>query len=312
MARGARRWSALLVLALLASVPIPPGARAAQTTTGGLDPSFGREGVYRLDMTQPSLDVAHDSVMGRAGLIAAGSAGDRFALAAFNSDPYRFANGHQQRIVDFGRPSAAHAVAEQNSRLVAAGRAGDDFALVHLQPNGDPAAGFPDEGRVRTSFGAPAVAYGLAPMAELAHLAVGTVQSGTGSSVAMARYDRAGRLDPSFGSGGRVVLDVTAGLDSANAVYVLPWGGGSEPILVAGQAGAGALVARLRGDGTPDPAFGAGGHVVLDLSPGDDVARSVVPFGSGILVAGSAGSQAFLAALGPTGALDPAFGVGGV
>ncbi|MGH9266163.1 MAG: hypothetical protein ACRD1D_15880, partial [Acidimicrobiales bacterium] len=245
MAGRTRRWSALLVLALLTSVPIPPGARA-KTATGGLDPSFAREGVYRLDMTEPSLDVAHDSVMRRAGLIAAGSAGDRFALAAFDSDPYTFANGQQQRIVDFGRPSAAHAVAEQNNRLVAAGRAGDDFALVHLLPNGDPAPGFPDEGRVRTSFGAPAVAYGLAPMAELAHVAVGTVQSGAGSSVALARYDGSGRLDPSFGSGGRVVLDVTAGLDSANAVYALPWGGRSEPILVAGQAGAGALVARFR------------------------------------------------------------------
>ncbi|MGH9266474.1 MAG: hypothetical protein ACRD1D_17455, partial [Acidimicrobiales bacterium] len=99
------------------------------------------------------------------------------------------------------------------------------------------------------------------------------------------------------------VLDVTAGLDSANAVYALPWGGRSEPILVAGQAGAGALVARFRGDGTPDPAFGTGGHVVVDLSPGDDVARSVLPFGSGVL-------GALFSTLVPSRILDTCLGQG--
>lgn len=160
-----------------------------------------------------------------------------------------FLNPSGQVIVPFGKPSVAHAVVTTFDALVAAGSAGDDFAVVKLPATGD----LTDESLVRTSFGAPAVAYGVATMSGPKTLAVGTVRAGAGSSVAMVRYGSDTRaLDPSFGTAGKLVADMTSGLDSANAVVVTAFSVG-ERIVVAGQAVPDVLLARYLPDGLARP-----------------------------------------------------------
>lgn len=166
-----------MLVMLLAVTGLGTPAAAA---TNGFDPSFAREGIYRLDMSEPvpSVDVVNAAVMSRAGLVAAGSAGGQFALGGFDAPSPSFFNASGQVIVPFGKPSVAHAVAAASDALVAAGSAGDDFAVVTLAATGD----LSDEQRVRTSFGAPAVAYGVVTMSGPRTLAVGTVRAGAGSS----------------------------------------------------------------------------------------------------------------------------------
>jgi uncharacterized delta-60 repeat protein len=289
----------LAVLAAL--VPVRP----AGAVGAGFDPTFGRDGIFRLDLTEPSLDVANAAGGQYGQPVLAGSAGGRFAVTV--TDRWT------PILVDFGRPSAAYALASSGERTVAAGGAGDDFALACFgAADGNPMVDFGDNGRVRTSFGAPAVAYGVTAPG-FVPLAVGTVQAGAGSSVAMARYLANGSLDPSFGTGGRVIADITPGNDSANAVAstnVYPLG---TRITVAGQAGPDVLLARYLTDGTPDPAFGTGGRVVFSVTPGNDVAYALQVGSWGeILVSGSADGQAFVGSFSPAGAPVSGFGSGGV
>src|SRR5439155_858611 len=71
--------------------------------------------------------------------------------------------------------------------------------------------------------------------------------------IVLARLDAAGRLDPTFGDGGRLVSDA---LSSVTSLLVLPDG----QILVAGlnsrDPASAAAIVRYNADGTPDPSFG--------------------------------------------------------
>jgi hypothetical protein len=263
------------------------------------------------DPAAPTIDVANamtpwdsDSVL------LAGTAGDRFGLAVVGGESYM-----ERVTVDFGVPSAAHAVSKRWRGTLAAGAAGPDFALALFGSRLRPRLDLVDQGRVTTSFGAEAVARALVVDDEVtAPVAAGFVRLGQGTSVALARYDAHLALNPSFGTGGKVVDDVTPGDDAAHAAIAVPGG-----ILVAGHAGASVLLAQYRYDGSPDPTFGAGGHVVADLSPGDDAAHAVWldtftgdSRQPGVFVAGGAGSMAFVARYLLTGVADESFGDHGV
>jgi uncharacterized delta-60 repeat protein len=125
----------------------------------------------------------------------------------------------------------------------------------------------------------------------------------------------AGDLDPTFGAGGRVVLDNNAG---AYDVVVQP----DDKVLVCGPGSAGGitgfLVHRLNPDGSPDTTFGQGGRVLTDLGAAQETATAIALQPDGrILVAGNtynSGPAAYTIALArylPNGTLDPTFGTGG-
>lgn len=117
-----------------------------------------------------------------------------------------------------------------------------------------------------------------------------------------------GDLDASFSGDGRLVMDLTSGLDAGLDLVVAPDG----KIVVAGRTGGSGgqmLVSRFLPDGSPDVAFAGDGHATVDLSPGDDIAYGVVlqPTGE-IVVAGEAsGNRMAFARLTAAGALDPTF-----
>jgi uncharacterized delta-60 repeat protein len=123
-----------------------------------------------------------------------------------------------------------------------------------------------------------------------------------------------GDLDTSFGVGGLVRTDVTAKRDSVLGMAIQTDG----KMVVVGMAGAAHsqfLVARYNPtDGALDSTFGAGGKLLTDVSPFQDVATSVAIQADGhIVVAGRAGgpdAKFAVVRYDTNGSLDTTFGGG--
>src|SRR6266487_2601249 len=179
---------------------------------------------------------------------------------------------------------------------------------------------FGSGGKLLTDFGGQEMAYGVRVQADGKIVAAGFSNTDGNHDFALARYDRDGTLDPTFGTGGKVLTDVSGAgsYDEARAVAVEPDG----KILAAGSSDAGGstdfAVVRYDGDGTLDPTFGAGGQVLTDLGGAGRYdgayAVAVEPDGK-ILAAGfsdAGGSTDFaVVRYDGDGTLDPAFGAGG-
>ncbi len=168
---------------------------------------------------------------------------------------------------------------------------------------------------VRTDFGGDDGATAVAIQLDGKIVAAG----GTGGRFALARYTPSGRLDRSFGNGGRVLADVGARPD----VYSRAWQRGAAAVVVQRDgkiiaAGAGngdfALV-RLTGRGRLDRTFGRNGRVVTDFQggiSGGDYATAVAVQPDGKIVAvGRSDLDLALARYLPDGRLDRSFGSGG-
>jgi uncharacterized delta-60 repeat protein len=156
---------------------------------------------------------------------------------------------------------------------------------------------FNHTGKVTTSFGAGpgsyAFANGVARQNDGRIVAVGGVQPASGHGLfALARYNRDGSLDQSFGNHGLVSTDIgTGGDDLASSVVVQRDG----RIVVAGYAADATntnyswALARYNRDGSLDQGFGNQGLVVTSFGAGYDFADAVTLDNRGrIVVAGEA------------------------
>lgn len=181
----------------------------------------------------------------------------------------------------------------------------------------DPA--FSGDGLVQTDFGNgledQALAVAVQPDGKT--VAAGhSVVSGK-YQVALARYTVTGSLDSTFGTGGRIRIDVGPDNDAALAVAVQPDG----KIVIAGYAYSGSafefLVMRFTAAGALDSTFGTGGKATLALSSTVNRATALAlqPDGK-IVVAGFAsigGGQDFVVLrYTPSGALDSTFSGDGI
>ncbi len=136
------------------------------------------------------------------------------------------------------------------------------------------------------------------------------------SDILVARYDSAGNLDTSFGTGGIVLIDLNTGWgDSAAGVAIQPDG----KIVVAGSTADATsqkfAVLRLLDNGSLDPEFGIAGKVITDFgAPSGANALALQPDGK-ILLAGFVGSSNTIdfavARYNADGLLDTSFGSGG-
>ena len=133
---------------------------------------------------------------------------------------------------------------------------------------------------------------------------------------ALARYNRNGRLDSTFGTGGKVVVRFNSVSDYLFAVALQSDG----KIVAAGSTrGAAFLLARFNADGSLDQAFGTNGSV--ETTFGDQTAAGsaiVVQADSKIIVVGVSGAGPYselndfaLARYNSDGSLDQSFGSGG-
>ena len=138
----------------------------------------------------------------------------------------------------------------------------------------------------------------------------GTAVPGGLGAFALARYNRDGTLDTSFGTGGKVTTDFPGGGD-ANALAVQADG----KLVAAGVTGGDFTLVRYNPDGSLDTSFGTGGTVTTDFAGNVDIANALIVQADGKLVA--AGSTEFFAVdfavarYNTDGSLDTSFGTGG-
>lgn len=127
----------------------------------------------------------------------------------------------------------------------------------------------------------------------------------------LARLDRDGALDPSFGNGG--IADL--GFDRALSTGLTLQADGKVLALAdrAGSNPADAVLIRLLRNGQLDPRFGVGGVVGIDLGPHTSPSAIALQSGGSILVGGTDdASGIFLARYDRSGRLDQSFGTSDV
>jgi uncharacterized delta-60 repeat protein len=177
-------------------------------------------------------------------------------------------------------------------RIVAAGYAEvggvPAFSLLRLLPTGTLDPSFGTGGVTRTSLGpGPDLGNALALTPDRHLVVVGQAGNGGKDDWGVVRYGFRGRLDPTFGTGGVVVVPFTGSFEEATDVVA------SGPrLVVVGRihhAGTGDDVGaiRLTEGGALDATFGTGGVVRVDLHGSTDDARAMARQSNGkVVIAG--------------------------
>jgi uncharacterized delta-60 repeat protein len=254
-------------------------------------------------------------------LVAAGRSDRRFALARYNGPRQARPELRKRRQ---GEERLRRRVLQSGSwtrgraRREARGAGGDGettyfgpyFALARYTTRGALDSSFGRGGKVLTDFGPPKRfdATGQAVALQSDGKVVVAGESSERRSpfphVALARYTARGRLDPSFGRGGRVVTD--HGIAEAVAIQR------DGKIVTAGFGFPGLGLARYTPDGKLDPSFGnAGKTVVSDFGSGGYATAVAIQADGRIVAAGGVSGDFALARYTADGRLDPSFGDGG-
>jgi uncharacterized delta-60 repeat protein len=302
-----------IALAALGLLALP--AAAASPPPGSLDPSWGGGTGYVLGST--SFPGVQGLAMQANKVIAVGgdfySNNGDFVVSRFNNDgsPDTSFGGTGTVKTDFdGGTDLATSVALQGDRIVVAGYTCDagftycQFALARYLKNGALDPSFNGTGQVTTAFGDGQDFADAVVVKGDKIVAAGYA----GGDFALARYEKNGTLDSSFGGDGLVTTDFDGGFDAANGVAYM-----SDRIVAAGYAnypGSNFAVARYEKDGSLDTSFGGTGKVETDFAGGNDAGHAIDIKGNRILVVGSAtvGTQQFAAVLyTKDGNLDPSF-----
>ena len=278
-------------------------------------------GTLVLDFDAPAAAYGAAST-GFDGVMAVGRAGDDMALASLSREGSPIPDfGTQGRVVtSFGRPAVARGVAMGADAFVVgtAGLGADaDLVLARYDVHGALVPTFGHSGTVVADLSGGGADAAYAVRGSRNPTGAFVLVGRAGGAALVARFLPDGTWDPTFGVGGRVLLDLTAGDDVAYGLDIWLDGG----ILVSGAAGAGGFVARLSKDGVLEPTFGAGGVVTADLGPGGaftSVSRSQAGYHTDeeAIVAGGtvvtpSGRDAVVVRLDHDGTYHPGFGTGG-
>ena len=275
---------------------------------GALDTSFSGDG--KLAINFGGIDAARVVLVqpnGRIVVAGGGGAAHSFCVARLRGngalDTTFSADG--KRAIDFGGDdeSASGAALQPDGKIVLAGHSDFRVAVARLKPNGSLDTTFSGDGKTLFSWGALSRASAVLVLPNGKLLLAG-FSGPEGGNFQLARLNANGALDTTFGTGGKAAVDF--GGDDFGLAMARQANG---RILVAGRStAAGAVIARLRANGTLDPAFGGDGRVTL---PGGGSANAVLvqPQDGKIVVAGNAaGSQMMtVTRLQPNGAPDTTF-----
>ena len=148
----------------------------------------------------------------------------------------------------------------------------------------------------------------------------GWVQSGTGADLALARYDRDGKIDPTFSGDGKLTQTVFPYIkpnpNSAVAYSVIAQDDGKVVLGGAARASDGitwaATLVRYNVDGSLDSTFSNDGLVTSVISGGSEFSRIAIQPDGRILAAGfckvGSGENIYVARFNQDGTFDTAFG----
>ncbi|HEX5983730.1 MAG TPA: hypothetical protein VFY69_05925, partial [Solirubrobacterales bacterium] len=294
---------------------------------GSLDRSFGAGGVVEPQLGGEG-SISGIAVDGADRIVLGGSltsmAPDLVVARLLDSgdpDP-DFAGGDGLLTVDVAGTAIEHATdlaLDPQGRILLAvsvvfSRPELQFAVMRVTESGAPDSSFGEDAIAGVNVGAAGFTAGVAVDSQGRVVLVGQGGAFKGLQFAAARFDSAGRPDPGFDGDGWTMLGFGSAPPGERVVDVAV-DAQDRLLLVGGGGSRSALATRLLADGSPDPGFDGDGRVQLPLR--ESGSSGVAIDGEGrILMTGtmSAGttSQAFLARLRPTGALDRSFGGGGI
>ncbi len=191
------------------------------------------------------------------------------------------------------------------------------FGLARYNPDGSLDSSFGTGGRVTTHISSDPevgdVAFALALQADGKIVVVGRSWQQYSNDIAVARYNTDGSLDASFGKGGKVITDLSAGYDDAFALAIQADG----KLVVGGLATDGIALVRYNPDGSSDFSFNS--RVMVTRSKvGKIIIHALTLRSDGKIVAAGRSSynrglssEFAVARYNPDGSLDPSFGTGG-
>jgi uncharacterized delta-60 repeat protein len=259
--------------------------------------NFGGTDAARVLLVQPNRRIV---------VAGGGAAADSFCVARLRTngrlDTTFGSDG--KRVIDFGGDdeSVYDAVLQPDGKIVLAGDSDLRVAVARLNPNGSLDTTFSGDGKKIFSWGALSRASAVLVLPNGKILLAG-FSGPEGGDIQLARLNANGALDTTFGTGGKAPVDF--GGDDFGLAMARQANG---RILVAGRSSAsGAVVARLRTNGTLDPDFDGDGRVTL---PGGGGARAVlVQPDRQIVVAGNANGSEMMTVtrLKTNGSLDTTF-----
>lgn len=231
----------------------------APPVAGSLDVTFAAGG-------QADVGGADADLEAGVNVLIAETVGEDFALRRL------LPNGDMRQILtDFGGKDAAFALARQpDGRIVVVGQSGSDIAVARYNPEFTLDNTFGTGGKVLTDLGGSEAAYAVAVQPDGGIVVAGKTSRvippdpNPQADVAVVRYNANGQLDPTFGTGGRVVLGFGApegpAEDEARGVAVQP---GGQIVIVGKSDGPGGatgwLLTRLNANGSLDTTFAQNG-----------------------------------------------------
>ena len=320
-ASGRHRVAVLpwVLVALVATARVAPATTPPSVPSDVRDRAFAASGRVVVDLGGD--DTADALVLDARGrIVVAGTsrtAGRHqvslSAIAADGSVDATFAARGTLRL-DAGSGAHVAALVAAGDGLIAAGWTGEadgDVLVLRVSPHGEPDTGFGARARDALRAAGRERALAVTVATDRGLVVGGSTRVGGDERAFLARLLPDGRIDPSFGDGGRAVLD-GAGRDASVLALASDRQG---RIAVAGRGGGGAFAARLAPSGTLDRSFARDGVALLPLERSARVtAAAIDPDGGAVLVARAPAVDAPSLALRvrPDGRRDERFAQGGV
>jgi uncharacterized delta-60 repeat protein len=303
---------------------------------GGLDPRFGQGGLVVTGV--PEGEASALAVRANGSLVVAGKCANEGGTHSAVVAQY---GPRGDLDVTFGRTGcirldraygtdapvecAASALAvQEDGKIVVAGSVRqppqlmsgfDDLFVARITADGRLDSSFGREGWLQLDAGMASGARGMLLEPDGSIVVTGYVRDATtgNGQVCLLRLTPAGRMAPSLGASGMALLP-SEGWGEGIALIRQPNG----KFVVLAKEGSGSnnrfTVWRVTSDGQPDPSFGDGGRVALELGTGSNEPRALVKQADGkYLVAGYLDPREYiLLRLDAAGRLDATFGNGGV
>lgn len=306
-------------------------------SNGTLDASFATGGIYKLDIGTLTVDEASSVALQADGkIVVAGhttpATDSDFVIirltTAGNLDPAFGGSGIV--ITDLGSAVddvSTSLVIQPDGKIIQAGYAdtggNKNAASIRYNSNGILDVSYGAGGKVVTNLGAGIAMYTRQIVLQADGKIDFTAFTNAGSSwdFAVLRYDAAGVLDNSFGTGGKVYTNFNAGRGSYDVPKALTLQADGK-IIVVGSTDTGGNtdfgIARYNTNGTLDNSFGTAGLVNTDLRGNSDDTQSsmLVQTDGKIILIGVTNTQGnydfALARYNTDGTLDSSFGTAGL
>jgi uncharacterized delta-60 repeat protein len=278
-------------------------------TDGTLDSTFSSDGKTTTDFTTGD-DIAWDVGIAADDKIVVGgrSAGSdpRFAVARYNPDGTPdetfSSDGKATANLTTGEDNGIALALYDSGKVVLAGYAsgsGGQIGLARFRAGGTLDTGFSGDGKLTKNLTSGLeVAWGVAIQPGDDKIVVGGRTGGANSKFVALRYNVDGSPDNTFSGNGNFSVDITSFQDDAYDLVLQSDG----KILLAGTADYEFFaVVRLTDTGTVDSSFAHGGTMIVNFTPGYDIATGIAVESDGdVVVVGSSsggGGKASIARL---------------